>query len=147
MLHLRQLDLQLALVGTGALRKNIENQPGAIDDSSIQRLFEIALLGRTQSMIDEHDLGAGVVEQLPQLLHLASTEEKARINLTKRCSKGTGDFGAGRQGQGVELLPGFSARCVAQSHMNEDGPLAVARSVKQIGTPCPTRRYRQQQVD
>ena len=36
MLQLRQLHLQLALVGAGALGKNIQNQAGAIQHPALQ---------------------------------------------------------------------------------------------------------------
>ena len=46
MLQLGQLDLQLALVALGALRKDVEDQAGTVEHPHIQALFQIALLGR-----------------------------------------------------------------------------------------------------
>jgi hypothetical protein len=46
MLELSELDLHLTFVAAGALRKDIEDQAGAIDDAAVEMLFEIALLHR-----------------------------------------------------------------------------------------------------
>jgi hypothetical protein len=57
-LHLSQLNLQLALKGTGALRKNIENETGPINDAAPEHAFEISLLGCTQGVINKHEFSA-----------------------------------------------------------------------------------------
>jgi hypothetical protein len=45
-LELRQLDLQLAFVRARALREDVEDQAGAVDDATLQQLLEVALLHR-----------------------------------------------------------------------------------------------------
>src|SRR5690606_22103185 len=43
-LDLRQLDLQLAFVGTSALGKDIKDQANAVNHPALQGLFKVALL-------------------------------------------------------------------------------------------------------
>ena len=44
MIELGQLDLQLALVGTGALGEDIQNQTGTVDYPALQFALQVALL-------------------------------------------------------------------------------------------------------
>ena len=43
--ELREFDLQLAFPGPRAAGEDIEDQLGAVEDFTVERLFEIALLG------------------------------------------------------------------------------------------------------
>ena len=45
-LQARQLNLQLALMATRALGKNLQNQHGTVIDRHLQQALKIALLGR-----------------------------------------------------------------------------------------------------
>ena len=49
--------MQLAFTGTRVSRKDIENQLCPIDDSSLNDLFDVALLRRTEIVIEEKDVG------------------------------------------------------------------------------------------
>src|ERR1017187_9017951 len=51
-LQLRQFDLQLAFAGARMPRKNIENELGAVDNPPLDDLLNIALLGRTEIVIE-----------------------------------------------------------------------------------------------
>ena len=55
--QLCQFDLQLAFSGARVARKNVEDQLGAIDDSSLDDLFNIALLGRTEIVVEQENVG------------------------------------------------------------------------------------------
>ena len=56
----RDLDLQPGLAGAGVAMEDLEDHAGAIEDVGAGRLLEVALLGRRQVVIDEHDLRAGL---------------------------------------------------------------------------------------
>src|SRR5690606_2315395 len=53
MLQLRELDLELALVTARALRKDVQNETGPIDDSALQPQLEVALLRRSEVMVED----------------------------------------------------------------------------------------------
>ncbi len=48
-LELRQLDLQLAFGAARALRKDVQDQAGAVDHAALQRTLQVALLDRAQA--------------------------------------------------------------------------------------------------
>jgi hypothetical protein len=54
-LQLGQFHLQLALVALGALGENVEDQAGAVEHPHIQALFQVALLGRRQRVVEDDD--------------------------------------------------------------------------------------------
>ena len=56
-LELGQFDLQLAFVRSRALGEDVENQSGAIDHPAFGELLEIALLHRTQGVVDQDQVG------------------------------------------------------------------------------------------
>jgi hypothetical protein len=55
--QLRQFDLQLAFSRARVARKNVEDQLGAIDDSPLDDLFNIALLGRAEIVVEQENVG------------------------------------------------------------------------------------------
>ena len=56
-LELGELDLQLAFGAPCVLREDVEDQLRPIDDARLQRVFERALLGRRELVVDEQHLG------------------------------------------------------------------------------------------
>ena len=134
--------LAFAFVSACSLGEDVKNQARAVDHAPLERLFEIALLGRAQAMIDQDDLRAGVLQQLPQLLHLAGANEEARVDLPKCGRQCSGNFGARRQGERIELCLGVRPRGMTDTDVNKHGQFAVAGPVKQAGTPNPTRSAR-----
>jgi hypothetical protein len=122
-------------VGPRSLSKDVKNKAGAINNSSIELLLEIALLGRAEAVVDEYDFGTGVVQELPQLLHLAGTDEVARIELTECGRQCACDFSACGQGKCMKFVTGILAGNVPKAHVHENCPFAVTRSVKQGRAP------------
>jgi hypothetical protein len=141
-LHLGQLNLQLAFVGSGALGKNVKDQSGPINHAPVQGLFQIALLSRAEAMINENDLGAGVVQKLTQLVDLANANQKPGIHLAQRRGKFAGYFGTGRQSQRIELQLLLRVRQVTDTDVHENSKFAVTRAIKQDGAPRLTGRAR-----
>ena len=56
-LKLGQLHLCLALTGLSVLGKNIEDEGGAINDLSVDDVFQPAALGGSQLLIDDDGIG------------------------------------------------------------------------------------------
>ena len=75
MLKLRQLYLQFTLVAFCALRKDIQNETGAINDAPPQTLLQITLLGRGEVMIENNQGCAGLLDRSRNFVDFAATCE------------------------------------------------------------------------
>src|SRR5690606_13763839 len=78
-LELRELDLQLTFEAGRPLREAVEDQAVAVEHSRLQRALEVALLARRQRPVHEHELSAGVGDELRELIDLAGAEEESGI--------------------------------------------------------------------
>jgi len=78
-LQLGQFNLKFTFVTFRALRKNIEDQAVAIDDTGFQRLFEIALLARRQDVIKNHEFDAVGHDGLFEFFDFAAADEHLGI--------------------------------------------------------------------
>ena len=79
MLESRELHLELALVTLGALGKDVEDQPSAVDDRTAQRLLEIALLHRRQDVIEYGERTTLLLQSPLDLLDLSGTCEMGGV--------------------------------------------------------------------
>ena len=80
MLEAGELDLQLALVGAGALREDVEDHVGAVVYQHFfaalgKRPLEVAHLRRRELPVEDHDLGRVQAQRIADLLHLARARE------------------------------------------------------------------------
>ncbi len=75
MLELRQLNLQLAFMGTRALGEDIENETGAIDYPALGQLLQIAFLDRRQGLVDKDQIRAQSALAFSELLGLTAAEK------------------------------------------------------------------------
>ena len=80
-LMLGERDLDRAFAGSRALRKDIQNQRGAVDDLAVESFLEIALLGGRELVVADHDGGAEVVAHGGDLLNLALADPGARVGV------------------------------------------------------------------
>src|ERR1700745_3962885 len=71
-LQLRELDFELALEASGALREDVEDQAIAIEHTALDELLEIALLARGERVVDEDDVRVAVARDDTQLLGLTA---------------------------------------------------------------------------
>jgi hypothetical protein len=78
-LKLGQFDLQLSLVTLRTLRKNIQYQAGTVQHAALEALFEVALLGGGEVMIEDHERDASLFNDGGNLIHLAGTSVKSRV--------------------------------------------------------------------
>ena len=80
--------MQLAFTGTRVSRKDIENQLCPIDDSSLNDLFDVALLRRTEIVIEEKDVGidrcssTGDLFQFPAPTNVAGSGRSRRWRIS-----------------------------------------------------------------
>jgi hypothetical protein len=103
-LQLRELDLQFAFVRTRALREDVEDQAGAVDDAAFGQLLEIALLHRAQGPVDQDQVRVERLPLLGEFLGLAAADVVARIGLVDTRCQRTDDAGAGRARELAEFI-------------------------------------------
>ncbi len=102
-LELRQLDLHLAFARARAAGEDVENELGAIEDGLMRLAFEISKLGGRQLVVEDDQIGAGLVAGGAQQLDLPRTEKRGRVGLGTLLQKAEHDLGARRIGETFEL--------------------------------------------
>jgi len=103
-LQLRQFDLQLAFMASGALGEDVENQAGAIDNTTPQFLFQVALLGSGKFMIENGDVGAHAADRLGHLGHFSLARIERGIRAFPASLHDSHGDGTGRSRQQLKLL-------------------------------------------
>ena len=127
-LELGQLDLQLAFVAVRAQGEDVEDQPGAVDDAALQRLFQVAFLDRAQRMVDQHQVGAGRLAGRLHFLELAAADQEGRVGLVDPGIELGGDGGARRPRQVGEFLGQPLVGRTAGVGLDQEGGFAPAGS-------------------
>jgi hypothetical protein len=125
-LQLRQFHLQLAFVASGALREDVENQAGAVDDAATQFLFKVALLGSGQLMIENGNVGIAVTDGIGNLGHFAFTGEKRGVRAFPSTLDDGNGSGARRGGEQLQLIQPFRDIPMAEVQLNENSLFAAA---------------------
>ena len=77
----REVDLQHALAGGGAVGEDLEDETGAVQQLDLPGLLEVALLHRGDRAVDQDELDLLGLDAGAQLLDLALAEEHAGIGL------------------------------------------------------------------
>src|SRR5438874_4901804 len=127
-MQLRGLHLQAALLGAGALSKDVENQLGAVDHLDIELALEVALLARGQFLVEDQQVEIGLVFQRVQFLDLALSQEERGIRFWAALRVGTNHDHASRSRQLAQL-----------EHLLFHGgqPLVLVIERHQVGTLVP----------
>jgi len=103
-LELRQLDLQLGLLGLGARREDVQDQLRPVHDAAVQLLLEVLAL-RGRQLVVEHEEGrlrGGHLD--PEFLQLALAEVLPRVGGVDALDEASDDLRAGRVGEARQLL-------------------------------------------
>ena len=82
-LQMRQFHLQRAFRRAGALAKNFQDEPGAIDHLGLQQFFKIALLNRGDGAIDDDHLGLHRRHQAGQTIDLAAAQQARDLHVAQ----------------------------------------------------------------
>src|SRR5690606_24629196 len=134
MLQLRQLHLQLALVGTGPLRKDIQDHTGAIKHPALELALDITLLARAQGMIEQHHIGLGGGHRIPDFLKLALSHKKPRAGLLPGAGYSSNRLYAGGCHQFPELSRIFGIVVGGKINVNENRPFSDIWTLKQVSS-------------
>ncbi len=126
-LVLGQLDLEAAFAGAGASGEDVEDEGGAVEDFSGEGVFQVALLGRAELVVEDDE---GVVELGAlglQLGELALADVGGGIGASELLDGAADDAGAGGVGEEGELIEGGLAgegrRLALDLDGDEVGPL------------------------
>ena len=103
-LELREFDLQLAFVAAGALRENIEDEARAVDDTPVQRSFEIALLRGCERVIENDEFDVVRFAGEAQFFDLAAADKHLGIGARTAAGKRDGGIGARTLGEQTEFF-------------------------------------------
>jgi hypothetical protein len=76
-----------------ALREDVENQAGAIDDTPVKHALQITLLRRCERMIEDHELYVVCFAGDTQFIGLAAADEQCSVGA--RAAAGDRDSGMG----------------------------------------------------
>ena len=76
----------------GATGEDLEDQPGAVHDLDLQRLFEIALLDRRQLIVEDGDVDMLDLADRRELFDLALAEQGRRGDDAQRRDHGLDDL-------------------------------------------------------
>ena len=143
-LQLRELDLQLAFVRARALREDVEDQPGAIDDAALGELFEIALLHRRERAVDEDQIRVERLALLGELLGLAGADEVARVRPVDARGQRADDARAGRARELAELIESGRVAAARLLRLQQQRAFAFSGSFEQrdlLGMFAPRRPH------
>ena len=105
-MQLRQFDLETAFAAARALRENIENQLGAIEDLARKQILQVASLGRRKFVIENNRRDVLVLVRFLDQLRFAFANVVPRRRLLEFLGDGVDDFSAG----GIRQLREFFHR-------------------------------------
>ena len=102
--QLGELDLELALAGSGATREDVQDELGAINNLQIQRLFEVAELGGREVVVEDNQSRARGASRRMYFTDFAPPHQRGGIGLGGALQHGTHDLGSGAGGELVKFL-------------------------------------------
>ena len=82
--QLGQFHLQAAFPRAGPAREDIEDQLGAIQHPYLQGVFEVALLGGREIVVEHHQIGANGTGQRSQFTDLALAQQRGGLRRLAR---------------------------------------------------------------
>ena len=103
--ELRELHLELALVGPGAIGEDVQDEFGTGHHPAFQTLFEVALLGGRQLVVEDHQIGLRRAHHAAEFGELARSKEPARVRRVPRRRHRRRAHQVRRAHQLLELVP------------------------------------------
>ena len=88
------------------LRKDVEDQRGAVDDLDLDDVLELTQLTGSQLAVADHRVGAVCRDDIAQLLGLAGPDVGGRVGTVTALDQPFEDVRAGRLGQPGQLAEG-----------------------------------------
>jgi hypothetical protein len=92
--QLRDLNLKLARQGACALGEDVQDQLASVDNPKVELFFEIARLGRTETVVKNRERRALLARYRPQLADLALADKGTRVDFLEVLPDLAADLGA-----------------------------------------------------
>ena len=102
-MQLRQFDLQLAFAGARVAREDVKDELRTIDHPAMKDLFDIALLGRAEIVIEKENVGIHGCGSARDFLEFSGADERCRIGAIAPLQDFAHDFGSRALRQGAEF--------------------------------------------
>jgi hypothetical protein len=109
-LQLCEFYLKLTFTGSGALRKNIQDQRCPINNLAPDALFKVALLGRREFIIKDDEIRALLTDDVTKLLNLPLAEKSPGFRMVQALRDHANHNGTCRHGQAIEFRQAFMQR-------------------------------------
>ena len=130
-LQLRELHLQLALMGAGTLGEDVEDQPGTIQHAAFELPLQIALLTGAQRVIENHQLRLVQLHLVQHFPDLAGPYEGARIRYVAAAHNKRDRITPCQQDQFLELAGVFTLVFAGNGEVHQYGALAGCWTLKE----------------
>src|SRR5262245_56813704 len=137
--ELGELHLELALHRSRALREDVEDQRGAVDDAHPDRAAEVAPLDPRKRVVGDHQAGPLPLRQRLDLLDLALAEVETGCRRPSLLGDATDDRRARRFGEALELVEGLldlEAALRGQSKRREESLFPRFQSISPSWVTC-----------
>jgi hypothetical protein len=135
-IEMRQLNLQTPFGSCSAFSENFEDQASAIDNLTLQPLFQIALLDRGQRAIDDNQLGIFLQAGRLDPVDLSFPKQRSGADFAYGDDKAFGHHNANGESQiGRFLQPGLGINTVsppADIRAHDDGTRTACDLAYQI---------------
>ena len=125
-LQLCQLDLRLGDGGAGALGEDVEDEGGAVEDTAVHLLLEVAELRGRELVVEDHEVGVEGLPVFAHLLQFAAADVGAGVGAVEALDdllQADAPGGVEEEGQFGEVLLGALHRHPCGTHGHEDGLL------------------------
>ena len=126
MFELRELHLQLALPRACALREDVEDERGAVENLALENLLQIARLRPAQIVVEDDRVHVQLFALFGKLHRLAAADEGAGHGRLQLLPARAGHDAAGRLrefGEFFERLLDFRGRAALEFKPDEEDPL------------------------
>ncbi len=106
-LQLGQFHLELAFASAGAVRKNIENERGAVENFAFKDLLKITGLGGAEFVVENDGIDVLAAAKFGEFLGFAGADEGACDGGIEALHALVNDVGAGGRGEFPEFVHGI----------------------------------------
>jgi hypothetical protein len=103
-IQMRELDLQRAFAGAGAVAEDLQDQAGPVDDLGLPGALQVALLHGREMAVDHHQFDLEVLHQATEALDRALAQQRRGVGPGHGHALGITDVEIDRGGEAAGLI-------------------------------------------